>query len=63
MIRELIVETVKKGYHILYNGEPKKVVGNINEYLQTHIHEKSSIYIFSELLNMTDEELNILISK
>lgn len=63
MIRELLQDTLAQGYNILYNGNPIKVQGDLLEYVELHKSQEFGVFIISELLKLTDEELNNIILK
>ena len=57
MTRHQLQLLILKGYHILNNGVPTKVDGDLWEYLSSLDEEVSGILVLEELLTWDDEQL------
>ena len=57
MTRHQLQLLILKGYHILNNGVPTKVDGNLWEYLSSLDEEVMEILVLEELLTWDDEQL------
>lgn len=57
MTRHQLQLLILKGYHILNNGVPTKVDGDLREYLSSLDEEVSGILVLEELLTWDDEQL------
>lgn len=57
MKREEIQRLIEEGYHIIRNGVPAVVEGDLWEYLDS-LDDDSGVLVLSELLTWSDEELS-----
>ena len=57
MTRHQLQLLILKGFHILNNGVPTKVDGDIWEYLSSLDEEVMEILVLEELLTWDDEQL------
>ena len=57
MTREQIQGWIAEGYHVVKDGKPVRVDGDIWEYLDQLDEEDLSVDVLAELANLNDEEL------
>lgn len=57
MKREDIQQLIDDGYHVIRNGVPAVVKGDLWEYLDS-LDDDSGVLVLSELLTWSDEELD-----
>lgn len=60
MTREQIQEWIDKGYHVLHDGRPEVVEGDIWSYLDTLDEGNADVWVLDNLIKWDDEELKSL---
>ena len=57
MKREQIQQWIDEGYHVLVDLEPKKVDGDLWEFLDALDEEDNSVLVLEDIIKWSDDEL------
>ena len=57
MTREYVYSLINQGYHVIENGIPRDVTGDIWYYLDIIDKEDSGVILLEDLLLLSDDEL------
>jgi len=57
MTKEQIQQWIDEGYHVVKDGKPVRVEGDIWEYLDQLDEEDMTVHVLTELAKLSDEEL------
>lgn len=60
MTREQIQKWIDEGCHVLRDGRPEVVEGDIWSYLDTLDEENADVWVLEDLVKWSDEELKSL---
>lgn len=58
MTREQVLDLIKRNYHLIKNGTPIKVDGDIWDYLDTLDEEEQSVFVLEDIIKWDDEQLD-----
>lgn len=57
MTRAQVQQWIAEGYHVLQGGQPKKVDGDLWDYLDALDEEDTTVLVLAELAAWTEEDL------